>query len=74
MKNKFSWLLLLWIPALMILVATSCKEDTSNCFDEQLYEQHKNDICTQDCPGVETCSGYYCNECIANSNGYQVIQ
>ena len=44
-----------------------------DCFDQQLYDQHKNDICTMDCPGVRGCDGKsYCNECIANTQGIRV--
>lgn len=56
----------------LILTLTACKKDTK-CYDAQLYDLHKNDICTQDCPGVTGCDGKaYCNECIANSKGIRI--
>jgi hypothetical protein len=55
--------------ALMAALITSCKKET-DCYDEALYQKHKNDICLQDCPGVIGCDGKkYCNECIARSKG-----
>jgi hypothetical protein len=50
----------------------SCKNETE-CFDKELYEKHKNDICTMDCPGVVGCDDKtYCNECIARTKGIRV--
>jgi hypothetical protein len=63
----------IFMVCMAFLAIASCKRDT-DCFDQQLYDQHKNDICTQDCPGVKGCDGkIYCNECIANSLGISVI-
>jgi len=48
----------------------SCKKD---CYDKELQEQYQVIDCTADCPGVTGCDGnFYCNECIANSNGIRV--
>ena len=66
-------LLLLWVSFLFVLLTfNSCKKN-GECFDQQLYHLHKNDICTQDCPGVKGCDGKtYCNSCIASSQGIRV--
>ena len=62
---------ILTIVAILSSIA-SCKKESS-CYDEQLYQQHKNDICTTDCPGVTGCDGKtYCNECEANRQGIRV--
>lgn len=54
-------------------IISSCKKDTSNCFDPDLKKQYESQNCVQDCPGVEGCDGKtYCNECIANSQGIRV--
>ena len=62
----------------LCLVATigfslgSCLK-SGDCYDEALYQAHKNDICPQDCPGVVGCDGkVYCNECMANAAGVRV--
>jgi hypothetical protein len=53
-------------------VVISCKKETE-CFDAELYQKHKDDICLQDCPGVVGCDGKtYCNECIARTKGIRV--
>lgn len=58
--------------ALTAFLYTSCTKDKS-CFDQRLYNQHKDDICTTDCPGVIGCDGKtYCNECDALRNGIVV--
>ena len=55
------------------LVMLSCSKDKSSCYSEVLYQQHKNDICTMDCPGVIGCDGKtYCNECDANRKGIKI--
>lgn len=55
-----------------LLTTTSCKKH-SDCYDSKLYRQHKNDICTMDCPGVTGCDGQtYCNECEANKKGIRI--
>jgi len=64
------------IYALLLLALTtliaSCNKEHS-CYDEELYQQHKNDICPMDCPGVVGCDGKnYCNECIARTKGIKV--
>jgi hypothetical protein len=62
---------ILTIVALLSFII-SCKKDSS-CYDEQLYQEHKNDFCTTDCPGVIGCDGKtYCNECEANRHGIRV--
>lgn len=50
---------------------TSCsKQLPSSCYEKGYHELHKNDVCTQDCPGVIGCDGKsYCNECIMQSHG-----
>ncbi len=66
------YLLILLLTGFGAIIFNSC-EKSSNCFDQQLYDQHKNDICTQDCPGVKGCDGKtYCNACIAQSKGIRV--
>jgi len=55
------------------LSTLSCKKNSDSCYDEQLYQQHKDDICTADCPGVTGCDGKtYCNECDALRHGIRV--
>lgn len=58
----------------MAVISTSaCVKENGSCFDEQLYQRHKNDKCPTDCPGVVGCDGEaYCNECEANSHGIRV--
>ena len=68
-------LVLLLFAALGLTVAllTTCNKDRHDCFDRQLYQQHKNDACTADCPGVTGCDDkFYCNECDANRQGIRV--
>jgi len=68
-KTILKTVLLLTITAFL---STSCKKE-SGCFDEKLYQQHKNDFCTMDCPGVVGCDHKsYCNECIARTKGIRV--
>lgn len=56
-------------------IITGCKKENTSCYNEQLYQLHKNDMCTMDCPGVTGCDGKtYCNECVANSKGISVIK
>lgn len=56
----------------MVTCVSSCRNQTS-CYDESLYQKHKNDICTMDCPGVVGCDGKnYCNECIARTKGIRL--
>ena len=50
----------------------SC-DKKAGCYDEDLYQAHKDDVCTMDCPGVTGCDGeFYCNECIALTQGISV--
>jgi hypothetical protein len=62
----------------LFLMLCSCRKDKdkvgfNDCFDEQLYEQHKNDICPDNCPGVIGCDGRtYCNACYAIRQGIKV--
>ena len=57
----------------LLLSCMSCKKGKSTCYDSQLYRQHKNDICTTDCPSVIGCDDkMYCNECDAQRNGISV--
>jgi len=56
-----------------LLATISCKKNSNDCYDEQLYQQHKNDACTADCPGVTGCDGKtYCNECEALRHGIKL--
>ena len=56
----------------MFAFTTSCRKETG-CYDEVLYQKHKNDFCTMDCPGIVGCDGKtYCNECIARTKGIRV--
>ena len=58
---------------LLSFTTLSCKKHSDSCYDEQLYQQHKNDICTADCPGVIGCDGKtYCNECEAHRHGIKL--
>ncbi|MBL7901614.1 MAG: hypothetical protein JNK73_06440 [Bacteroidia bacterium] len=55
-----------------LICLCSCQKNKT-CYDEALYQAHKNDICKMDCPGVIGCDGKtYCNACIANSQGIRV--
>lgn len=70
--HKPIFLSLILFTSIIISITTSCSKDNS-CFDEDLYQKHKNDICTMDCPGVIGCDGKsYCNECIAQTQGIRV--
>ena len=51
MNTHKTILLLSFSVTLFSLVITSCKKE-SKCYDENLYQQHKDDFCTADCPGV----------------------
>ena len=70
----------LLIPILLFAALASCKKDSEekyagkdSCFDSQLYEQHKNDFCPDNCPGVVGCDGKtYCNGCYALRLGIKV--
>lgn len=54
----------------------SCQKDLPySCYDKAFHQTHKDDICTQDCPGVIGCDGKtYCNECIMNTHGIKKTQ
>ncbi|CAN5351688.1 hypothetical protein BH09BAC5_BH09BAC5_11620 [soil metagenome] len=72
MAKKKNNILMILVFA-MALSFLSCKKDKSSCYEELLFQQHKNDICTADCPGVTGCDGnIYCNECDANRKGIQI--
>ena len=63
----------LYTIILFLLTITSCKKENGGCYDEQIYQQHKNDVCTMDCPGVTGCDGkIYCNECEALRHGIKL--
>jgi hypothetical protein len=69
--KKYSTTLLL--SGMVILLAGCTSTNTNPCFDEKFYRQHKDDVCTMDCPGVEGCDGkIYCNECEAARQGIHV--
>jgi hypothetical protein len=66
------------IATFLLLLLLSCDKKNSEkqyigkdpCFDSQLYEQHKNDICPDNCPAVIGCDGKtYCNGCYASREG-----
>lgn len=58
------------LATVLTLATISCSKDKNFCYDELLYQKHKNDICPADCPGVTGCDGKtYCNECEANRQG-----
>ena len=61
---------------ILILSSLGCEKDKNdNCFDKQLYEEHIDDGCYQDCPRVNGCDGnIYCNECEANKQGIRVVE
>jgi hypothetical protein len=68
------------------IIVIGCSEDDINkavepktnnplpgCYDNKLYQQHKNDICPMVCIGVKGCDGKeYCNECIVMRMGIRV--
>ena len=60
------------VVLLMMGAFPACRKHPA-CWDEALYNEHKNDVCTADCPGVRGCDGKtYCNECVANREGIRV--
>jgi hypothetical protein len=62
----------LLITFVALCLFSSCKKEHC-CFDEELFEKHKNDYCPMDCPGVTGCDGKtYCNECVAATKGIRV--
>lgn len=64
--------LTVFLLILLTSLATSCNKN-KNCYDEALYQKHKNDFCTMDCPGVVGCDNEtYCNECIARTKGIRL--
>lgn len=70
---------LISIVTFLFFLLFSCNKVTDDekdvCFDSQLYEQHKNDICPDNCPGVIGCDGKtYCNSCYALREGIIVNQ
>lgn len=74
MKQKKNIILLtLFILCSFQIFLSSCSK--ADCYDRKLYKEHKDDICTMDCPGVIGCDGKtYCNECLANKEGIKVGQ
>ena len=71
-EKKVYLMMLMMVAMLLIAAATGCKKGDS-CYSHAMYELHKNDFCTADCPGVTGCDGKtYCNECEANKQGIAV--
>jgi hypothetical protein len=72
MTGKTYYFLAVFLISLFLI---SCKKEktkdkATSCYDEAFYQQHKNDICLTDCPGVIGCDGKnYCNECIMHAAG-----
>lgn len=66
----------IFLTAFLFLSFISCNRTTTkSCFDQKLYNEHKNVACPEHCPGVKGCDGKtYCNECIANSKGIRVVK
>jgi len=69
------------VATFLLLLLLSCDKEKNEekysgkdtCFDSHLYEQHKNDICPDDCIGVIGCDGKtYCNSCYALRQGIKV--
>ncbi|MBK7944114.1 MAG: hypothetical protein IPJ85_01860 [Flavobacteriales bacterium] len=57
----------------LVLTAAACGK-CGDCPDPNLRAKHKNDFCTEDCPGVCGCDGRtYCNECMARREGVRVV-
>ena len=68
-----------YIISVLFLILFSCEKDKvenegkQDCFNKQLYEQHKNDFCPANCTGVTGCDGkIYCNACEASRQGITV--
>ncbi|MES2478242.1 MAG: hypothetical protein V4561_04100 [Bacteroidota bacterium] len=80
MNKTIKWIQLTAIAFMIIpLSLASCNKDSScgvfpdECYNESLYKNHKDDVCTTDCPGIYGCDGKrYCNECEANRKGISV--
>jgi hypothetical protein len=69
------------IITFLFLLLLSCDKENSEekyagkdpCFDSQLFEQHKNDICPDYCIGVIGCDGKtYCSSCYALRQGIKI--
>ncbi len=62
--------------AAVALCLASCKKDLpTSCYDKAYHDEHKNDICTADCPGVTGCDDKtYCNECVMHTNGIKHVK
>jgi hypothetical protein len=55
-------------------ICVSCTK-TCDCFDQRLFDQHKNDACTEEWRGVKGCDGkLYGNECQANALGIAIVK
>ena len=60
---------------IICFLSFGCSKKEQKCQDLKMKNEHKNDICTTDCPGVVGCDGKtYCNECEANRNGIEVVE
>ena len=69
--KKIYYFLILSLTAFFL---TFCKKekksDTTSCYSETFYQEHKNDVCLTDCPGVIGRDGKnYCNLCIMHAAG-----
>lgn len=73
--NKKSLIAIVSFAAIFSVVIasaiTSCKKGLPlSCYSSTFHNKHKDDICTQDCPGVVGCDGKdYCNECSMHAHG-----
>jgi hypothetical protein len=69
---KKTILAIVFLFSILTTLVISCGKEKT-CYDTNLYEIHKNDICTEDWLGVTGCDGLlYSNECDANRQGIKL--